>query len=558
MQQPQERVCETTTVMQVVGVGVNTHGQSRCAHWHSDLDVLALQSPCCSKFYACATCHDALEDHPLQPWPADTKLSTKVLLCGVCEATFSAGQYLSGDKFCPDPACAAPFNPGCRKHWHVHFSAGMLERAAAATGERGYEVEWGGFLTNHLSHGTFALRQLGAPTPLLLRYRELYVVRLSKLPDPLPPAPTRAEALPLLGRRRDYATLLSLYLGEVRELGTGGAMARWLPELLPGLAGAALHGLIHVGVATRQGESWLVAEGMAYLHHSYLALLPGGEAEAGGSGSGVGVGGGGGGGGGDSAVAEDGCALPSRLVEAALVRAGAIPAVSSSGRFQRALAGLYHDAVSASRLRSAAAGLALRIGLGGAEEDRDGAAAAAALLFDEAIRLYAGSCNDYFLLHACTAAWALRQVLPSLQPAAAKAAVHAVGTAVVAACWVQGYSETPPPPAEATRRRATPAAALAAAAALTRALFREGEEPRNEHVYKLCFIVVERLEELAAGGEDQGGGGGSVRCAELLAAVAMVAGPGDFSGRGSGERPTAAVDLGAAPPSMHQLAGVEA
>jgi hypothetical protein len=248
-----------------------------------------------------------------------------------------------------------------------------LTSSAAAEAEAegsGFDIEWGGFLTNHLSHGVYALWQLGAPAPLVSRYRALYVARLSRLPAPLPPPPPPASAALLLGQRREYAPLLSLYRGEVRALGVGGALAARLPRLLPGLAGAALHGLIHCGVAARRGQSWLVAEGLAYLHHSYLALPP--EAVGG---KGVVVGGDGDA---SSSTAADGSACGLGTVEDALARAGPIPAVASSGRFQRAMAGLYSDAASATRLRAASAELVQRLGLGHAPARGLGGAGAAA------------------------------------------------------------------------------------------------------------------------------------------------------------------------------------
>ena len=410
-----------------------------------------------------------------------------------------------------------------------------LTSSAAAEAEAegsGFDIEWGGFLTNHLSHGVYALWQLGAPAPLVSRYRALYVARLSRLPAPLPPPPPPASAALLLGQRREYAPLLYLYRGEVRALGVGGALAARLPRLLPGLAGAALHGLIHCGVAARRGQSWLVAEGLAYLHHSYLALPP--EAVGG---KGVVVGGDGDA---SSSTAADGSACGLGTVEDALARAGPIPAVASSGRFQRAMAGLYSDAASATRLRAASAELVQRLGLG---LGRSGAAEEAALLFDEAARLYAGSRNDYFLLHACTAAWALRQLLPSLQPAAARAAVRDLAAATVATCWVQGYSAAPPParcPPSAAAAALTPAAALVAAAAVTRALVREGEELRNEHVYKLCAFAAERLEGAGGVGGRRGGGAGRHGVGTVRRAArgnAAGGGAGRLHGAGLGGAP---------------------
>jgi uncharacterized CHY-type Zn-finger protein len=112
------------------GVGVAKFQQSRCQHWHSELDVLALLSPCCHKYYSCSACHDALEDHPLVPWPAVTDPETPALLCGVCERTCTIGEYLgSGGQRCPRTACGAAFNPGCKSHWPAYFSTDLVQRA---------------------------------------------------------------------------------------------------------------------------------------------------------------------------------------------------------------------------------------------------------------------------------------------------------------------------------------------------------------------------------------------------------------------------------------------
>ena len=80
----------------IEGLELTKHGGSRCAHWHSELDVLALQAPCCGKFYACASCHDACEDHALEPWPADTPVSQPALMCGVCRHRYSIETYIRG------------------------------------------------------------------------------------------------------------------------------------------------------------------------------------------------------------------------------------------------------------------------------------------------------------------------------------------------------------------------------------------------------------------------------------------------------------------------------
>ena len=98
--------------------GLELDPQSRCAHWRSPLDIVALKMRCCGVYYACRDCHDALADHPAQVWPTAER-ETPAVLCGACGAELSIAAYLACDDRCP--ACAAPFNPGCKLHRHLYF-----------------------------------------------------------------------------------------------------------------------------------------------------------------------------------------------------------------------------------------------------------------------------------------------------------------------------------------------------------------------------------------------------------------------------------------------------
>jgi uncharacterized CHY-type Zn-finger protein len=98
--------------------GLQLDPQSRCAHWHGPLDIVALKMRCCGVYYACRDCHDALADHAAQTW-ARSEWETPAVLCGVCGAELGIAAYLACDDRCP--ACAAPFNPGCKLHRHLYF-----------------------------------------------------------------------------------------------------------------------------------------------------------------------------------------------------------------------------------------------------------------------------------------------------------------------------------------------------------------------------------------------------------------------------------------------------
>jgi uncharacterized CHY-type Zn-finger protein len=99
---------------------VDLDPQTRCAHWHSDLDVIAIRMACCGEYFACRDCHDALADHPAQVWPR-AAFDQPAILCGVCGTQLSIATYLACENRCP--ACGAGFNPACARHKHLYFAA---------------------------------------------------------------------------------------------------------------------------------------------------------------------------------------------------------------------------------------------------------------------------------------------------------------------------------------------------------------------------------------------------------------------------------------------------
>jgi uncharacterized CHY-type Zn-finger protein len=98
--------------------GVSLDPQTRCAHWHSPLDIIAIKMRCCGRYYACRECHDALENHPVKVWPK-AEWDQPAILCGACKAELSIRQYMDCGNICP--SCNAGFNPGCRNHYHLYF-----------------------------------------------------------------------------------------------------------------------------------------------------------------------------------------------------------------------------------------------------------------------------------------------------------------------------------------------------------------------------------------------------------------------------------------------------
>lgn len=93
-------------------------GETRCVHYGSPLDVVALRAPCCDAWYPCHLCHAAVADHPLEVIPR-AEHHLPAALCGVCRTTLSVPEYLAADSC---PSCGAAFNPGCAAHAHLYFA----------------------------------------------------------------------------------------------------------------------------------------------------------------------------------------------------------------------------------------------------------------------------------------------------------------------------------------------------------------------------------------------------------------------------------------------------
>ncbi|MGA2094781.1 MAG: CHY zinc finger protein [Candidatus Acidiferrum sp.] len=99
--------------------GLNLDPQTRCLHYDSPLDIIAIKLKCCGHYYACKDCHEALVDHPIEPWPR-SEWHTEAVLCGNCQSQLTITAYLQSNSRCP--RCNACFNPACRNHHHFYFA----------------------------------------------------------------------------------------------------------------------------------------------------------------------------------------------------------------------------------------------------------------------------------------------------------------------------------------------------------------------------------------------------------------------------------------------------
>lgn len=98
--------------------GLLIDNESRCQHYHTELDIVALKCFECQKYYACYQCHDSLEDHTFRAYPCQLK-EDKVLICGVCRHEMTIKEYQEAVA-CPN--CHSAFNPACSKHYDIYFA----------------------------------------------------------------------------------------------------------------------------------------------------------------------------------------------------------------------------------------------------------------------------------------------------------------------------------------------------------------------------------------------------------------------------------------------------
>ncbi|MGB7999500.1 MAG: CHY zinc finger protein [Anaerobacillus sp.] len=98
--------------------GKLTDDETRCEHYHSEQDIIAIKFYCCRTYYSCISCHLETANHPVRVWPVD-KFNEEAILCGKCKTELTIREYLSSNRSCP--CCHAAFNDGCKLHHHLYF-----------------------------------------------------------------------------------------------------------------------------------------------------------------------------------------------------------------------------------------------------------------------------------------------------------------------------------------------------------------------------------------------------------------------------------------------------
>jgi hypothetical protein len=138
---------------------------------------------------------------------------------------------------------------------------------------RRFSAEFPFYLANHLPMILVALHRMGASDERLGEYFVNY--RDTNQLQPLPPsvAPiARADWTAARGDRTCETDTIAFFRGEVGRLGAGGAVAAYLPALLPGLAASATHALMRLAYGVMRDDAAEIATALGYWAATYLEL----------------------------------------------------------------------------------------------------------------------------------------------------------------------------------------------------------------------------------------------------------------------------------------------
>ncbi|UTR06382.1 CHY zinc finger protein [Alkalihalobacillus sp. LMS6] len=91
--------------------------QTRCVHYQTQFDIVAIKFACCGDFYPCYKCHDEAVDHKRKQWK-QTEFTQRAILCGACHGQITIHEYVQAS-CCP--LCQAQFNTNCSLHHHLYF-----------------------------------------------------------------------------------------------------------------------------------------------------------------------------------------------------------------------------------------------------------------------------------------------------------------------------------------------------------------------------------------------------------------------------------------------------
>ena len=122
--------------------------------------------------------------------------------------------------------------------------------------------EYSNGLSNHLPMALHALNALGARPARLRAFYDQYITRFEdrQITSVAPPA----DWLTLRGQIESYAALQAYFSDAIARNGKEPTLRLTVPELMPGVAAAAFHGVIRTAHAVNHGHDGELASALAY------------------------------------------------------------------------------------------------------------------------------------------------------------------------------------------------------------------------------------------------------------------------------------------------------
>ena len=109
----------------------------------------------------------------------------------------------SGPEICVEPST-------CREADDSGVCTSRASELLRSFGVQRYDIEWGGFLTNHLAHGLIALEMLGATRTVQEQFHASYIDRLAQRRPSSAASPrlkqSSLRSMPL-GRRQHFSSI---------------------------------------------------------------------------------------------------------------------------------------------------------------------------------------------------------------------------------------------------------------------------------------------------------------------------------------------------------------
>ena len=176
--------------------------------------------------------------------------------------------------------------PSYSKHLHKWLKRG-----------RNWHIEYDDYLSNHITHNWIALDAAGVGEDKMQWWQAVYINEgvvkgtdkdaLSTTRETGMLTPPRKNALDytaiteanwlnnLQTTRIGFEAYRDFFDAKITELGLGACLKRYYPSLSEGMAGAALHPVIHTGWAVDVESDDMAAEGLAYMATAFQPLATG-------------------------------------------------------------------------------------------------------------------------------------------------------------------------------------------------------------------------------------------------------------------------------------------